>query len=191
MMLRLLFTRHGQSEWQVLRDEANSDGPLTELGRRQADLLGCWLASRIQVEHIYTSPLQRAQQSAQLIAAHLDLPIYPHQGLREASFLTAPELPALPGPLDILDGKEAEGTEAYRTFRSQVAGALRDILDQHPEGTNLIVAHVGTIATAIRLLVGSDAFSLTVSNATLHSLAWTRDRWQLGYVDRRDHLLEL
>lgn len=190
-MLRLLFTRHGQSEWQTLRDEAISDGPITELGQRQADLLGCWLASHVQVNHIYTSPLQRAQQSAQLIAAHLDLPIHLHQDLKEAPFLTASELPALAGPLDILDGKGVEGTEAYRTFRSQVAETLRDILDRHPEGTTLIVAHVGTIATAIRLLLGSDAFSLMVSNATLHSLAWNGDRWQLEYVDRRDHLLDL
>ncbi len=192
-MLRLLLTRHGQSQWQVVGDEAGSDSPLTMLGRRQADNLGRWLASHITVDYIYASPLQRAQQTARVVAAHLGLPVHLNQNLEEAWFFTAPELPAYSTSLDILDGKAVDhtATEAYRAFRSQVAQALRDILAQHCDGTILIVAHVGSIATAIRLLLGSDAFTVRIGNTTLHSLTWSGGQWNLEYIDRRDHLADL
>lgn len=191
-MLRLLLTRHGQSQWQVLGDEAGPDSPLTDLGRRQADRLGRWLAGHAAVDHIYASPLKRAHETAQLVAAHLDLPVHLHEALQEAWFFTAPELPNFPAPLDILNRADNhhQGAEDYRAFRSHVAQALRDILGQHQAGTLLVVAHVGTIATAIRLLVGSDAFTISVGNTTLHSLAWAGARWQVEYIERRDHLAD-
>jgi broad specificity phosphatase PhoE len=193
-MLRLLLTRHGESRWQVLGDEAGSDSPLTDLGRRQADSLGRWLAGHIAVDHIYASPLRRAWETAQRVASHLDLPVHRNDGLKEAPFFVVPELPAYSTPASILEGEQPDpvlGTEAYRAFRSQVAQALREILDLHSEGTILIVAHGGTLGTALRLLLGSDAFSVNVGNTTLHSLTWSGARWHIEYVDRWEHLVAL
>jgi broad specificity phosphatase PhoE len=193
-MLRLLLTRHGESQWQILGDEAGLDSPLTELGQRQADRLGRWLDRHIEVDYIYASPLKRAQETAQLVSAHLDLPVHLNEDLKEGWFFTAPELPSFLAPLHILDRRWADrtqGTEDYRAFRSHVARALRDILSQHHDTTILVVAHVGTIATAIRLLLGSDAFTVNVGNTALHSLTWDGDRWQVEYIDRRDHLRDL
>jgi broad specificity phosphatase PhoE len=186
-MLRLLLTRHGESHWQVLGDEAGPDSPLTELGRRQADSLGRWLAGHIAVDHIYASPLQRARETAQWVALHLDRPVHLNDGLKESPFFVVPELPAYSTSSSILDGERPDprqGTEAYRAFRSQVAQALREILGQHPEGTILIVAHGGTLGTAMRLLLGSDAFTVNVGNTALHSLSWSGGRWHIEYVDR-------
>ena len=180
-MLRLLLTRHGESHWQVLGDEAGPDSPLTELGRRQADSLGRWLAGHIAVDHIYASPLQRARETAQWVAVHLGLPVHLNDYLKEAPFFVMPELPAYSTPLDILSGGQPDpvwGTEAYRAFRSQVAQALGEILGRHPEGTILIVAHGGTLGTALRLLLGSDAFTVNVGNTTLYSLTWSDARWR-------------
>jgi broad specificity phosphatase PhoE len=52
----------------------------------------------------------------------------------------------------------------------------------------LIVAHGGTIETAIRLLLGSDAFTVNMGNTTLHSLTWNDHRWHVEYLDRWEHL---
>jgi broad specificity phosphatase PhoE len=191
MMLRLLLARHGESQWQTQGDEAGFDSPLTELGRRQAKQLGHWLANHCAVDYLYASPLKRAQETAQLVASCLNLPINLNQNLKEAWFATGRELPTFLTPLEILDGRQADsppGTTVYRAFRSHVAQALKDILSQHNDGTILIVAHVGTIATIIRLLLGSDAFSVTIGNTTLHSLNWDGARWQVEYIDRREHL---
>jgi len=42
------------------------DGDLTPLGRKQARLLGNWLAHK-QITHIYTSPFERAKQTANIV----------------------------------------------------------------------------------------------------------------------------
>lgn len=193
-MLRLLLTRHGESQWQVHGDEVGSDSHLTELGRRQADRLGCWLAGHVTVDHIYASPLRRARQTAELVAAYLDLPVHLDENLKEAWFLTTNELPAYSTPSDVLDGRGAgrgPRSEDYRFFRSQVTRALRDILDRHQEGTILVVAHAGTLGTAMRLLLGSDAFSVNVGNTALQGLIWDHARWHVEYIDRWEHLAGL
>jgi broad specificity phosphatase PhoE len=124
----------------------------------------------------------------------LDLPMHLNDGLKEAPFFAVPELPAYSTPSSILDEEQPDprqGTEAYRAFRSQVAQALREILGRHPEGTILIVAHGGTLGTALRLLLGSDAFTVNVGNTTLHSLTWSGARWHIEYMDRWEHLVDL
>lgn len=190
-MLRLLLTRHGESEWQVLGDKVGSDSELTKLGQRQADHLGRWLKSNILVDHIYASPLQRAHQTAQLVAAHLGLSVQVLDDLAEAWFWIAPELPGFLTPLAALDSVPTIGRrrgDNYRMFQSQVTRALRDILSRHPDGTILIVAHGGTVETAIRILLGSDTFTVNMGNTTLHSLTWNSGRWHVEYIDRWEHL---
>jgi probable phosphoglycerate mutase len=190
-MLRLLLTRHGESEWQIRGDRAGHDSKLTNLGLRQAELLGVWLAKNIRVDYIYASPLKRAHETAEVVARHLNLPVTLHEGLTEAWFFVSPELPSYTTPLDILDGDSARRKGAandYRAFRVRVASVLRTILSQHQDGTILIVAHGGTVETVLRLLLGSDAFTANIGNTTLHSLVWFDNRWHIEYVDRWEHL---
>lgn len=193
-MLRLLLARHGESEWQVLGDQAGPNSALTERGRRQAAALGRWLAEHISVDHIYASPLIRAHDTAQAVASHLRLPVRTHDGFQESPFLLQPKLPVLATPLQSVDVAYAEplpGHREYRQFRSQVAQALRDVLSRHDEGTVLIIAHAGTIGTVFRLLLGSDTFTVNVGNTTLHSLTWNGGQWHIEYIDRWDHLRSL
>jgi broad specificity phosphatase PhoE len=192
--LRLLFARHGESQWQVFGDEAGPDSELTELGRRQADRLGRWLAQHIPVDYIYASPLKRAHETAKLVAAHLDLPVTLHDNLKEAWFLTGAALFTFLTPVDILNSESTIGkksSEEYQIFRLQIAQMLQDILAKHADGTILIIAHGGTIETAIRLLLGSDAFTVNMGNTTLHSFTWTGGRWHIEYIDRWEHLREI
>ena len=82
--LRLYFTRHGQSEANVLRIMSDRDLPhgLTELGRRQA----ADLAERLQpvgVRLIYHSTILRAVQTAQILASALKVDMQPAAALRE------------------------------------------------------------------------------------------------------------
>jgi broad specificity phosphatase PhoE len=190
-MIRLLMARHGESEWQVRGAEAGSDSPLTALGRRQAERLGRWLAAKQWVDRIYASPLERARVTAELVAAHVGLPVHFLDDLAEAWFLVASELSVFTSPLSILDGvllPEQEGGEDYLLFRGRVERALREILSAHPEGTTLIVVHGGTIETIFRLLLGSDFFSVNLGNTTLHSLVWYEQRWCIEFVDHWEHL---
>lgn len=81
----LWLIRHGQSEGNVIRDEAerrdapeyllgsrDADVPLSELGRRQADAFGRWLAGQPAEQQpgvVLVSPYLRAAQTADLVLA--------------------------------------------------------------------------------------------------------------------------
>ena len=81
----LWFVRHGQSEGNVIRDDAerrhaehfelgmrDADVPLSDLGRRQASALGRWLAEQpaeVLPDAVLVSPYRRATQTADLVLA--------------------------------------------------------------------------------------------------------------------------
>jgi 2,3-bisphosphoglycerate-dependent phosphoglycerate mutase len=81
----LWLIRHGQSEGNVIRDEAerrdapdyvldcrDADVPLSDLGRRQAEAFGRWLADQPaeqQPQAVLVSPYRRAAETADLVLA--------------------------------------------------------------------------------------------------------------------------
>ena len=82
--MRLTFARHGQSEANVLRIISNRDLPhaLTELGRTQAAQLAERL-SDANITHIYTSPILRARQTAEIVAHTIGCDVEVADELRE------------------------------------------------------------------------------------------------------------
>lgn len=82
--MKLYFTRHGESEANILREFSNRGlkHPLTEKGRLQAFELA-WRLKEIPLERIYTSPVLRAIETAQIVAAELNVEYDIHDGLRE------------------------------------------------------------------------------------------------------------
>ena len=84
-MTRLILVRHGTSEAnaQGRMDEDGSGSPLAERGFREAALVARRLAERRDILAVYTSPLLRAQQTADVIGQELGLPPIVRDGLRE------------------------------------------------------------------------------------------------------------
>ncbi|AFG38779.1 histidine phosphatase family protein [Spirochaeta africana] len=72
--LRVYFIRHGESEGNsqgIL--QGRQDYPLSELGREQCRAAATYLADR-GIEHVLTSPLLRARETADIIASAAGLP---------------------------------------------------------------------------------------------------------------------
>jgi probable phosphoglycerate mutase len=81
----LWLIRHGQSEGNVIRDEAerqdapdfvlnsrDADVPLSDLGRRQAEAFGRWLADQpadVRPDAVLVSPYRRARETADVALA--------------------------------------------------------------------------------------------------------------------------
>ena len=84
--MKFYFVRHGESEANLLREFSNSGfkHPLTEKGIEQAQSLAHSL-SKLRVEQIYSSPIMRAVQTAQLLAKSIPAPIQITEALREWS----------------------------------------------------------------------------------------------------------
>jgi alpha-ribazole phosphatase len=79
----LLLVRHGESEWNRSRQYAGQqDVPLSELGREQARRLGERLKGE-RLTAIYSSPLQRASETAGFIGRSLGLPVLIDPNLKE------------------------------------------------------------------------------------------------------------
>lgn len=159
-MTTLHLIRHGETVWhRENRYAGSSDIALTDRGRAQARALAAWSASA-GLDVVATSDLQRAEQTARVVAdsAGVDLLIEP--ALREvdfgraegmtrpemresfpvelAAFLTAPASSPLPGG-------ELGAVAAARGLR-----AIESIRDDH--GDDAIVAVVAH-TTIIRLLL--------------------------------------
>jgi phosphoserine phosphatase len=82
-MTSLVLIRHGETDWNVEgRYQGQADPPLNQRGFAQALELAESLAS-IGLDLLYTSPLQRAAQTASIVAKRLTIPLHVEPGLME------------------------------------------------------------------------------------------------------------
>lgn len=83
--MSIYFARHGQTDWNVaMRVQGTTDIPLNRHGRNQAEVLADRLQTEgILLQHIYSSPLSRALETAQIVSRRFDIVAEPMQGLQE------------------------------------------------------------------------------------------------------------
>jgi broad specificity phosphatase PhoE len=117
------------------------------------------LARRLQratLAAVYTSPLQRAVETARAVAAAQDLNPVAVADLREIDFGEAEGLPFEELPLELrtaLLERPAEmrfpGGETYGELQQRVTRALDDIVAAHPSETVGVISHAGSIRAAL------------------------------------------
>ena len=156
--MRLLLIRHAESVGnRERRLQGRTDFPLTERGRHQAQELAAAL-SRLPVSAVYSSPIRRAVDTAEAVAARLGLAVDIQAALQEYDFgelsgLTWPEIqerrPELIEQLlsDSPDYPHYPREEGRERFRERVCGALWGIADRHVKDEDVAgVTHAGPIA---------------------------------------------
>jgi len=85
-MLRIYLTRHGETQWNIeKRLQGWKDSELTEKGVNNALKLGERLLN-IEFNSIYTSPSQRAYQTAKYVSLGREISIYTDGNLKELNF---------------------------------------------------------------------------------------------------------
>lgn len=157
------FVRHGQSEGNVLEAEClvMNDTPLTERGITEARTIAKYLKeNKIKVTDIYTSPLGRSHQTAEVIAKELDLPTKVKDGLRERNWGIWGNLP-WDKVSDKLSGMDIEkryafipeNGESWRQMEVRLFSSLEEIAEENSEGENiLIVTHRGCLRAVLPVL---------------------------------------
>ncbi|HXE71681.1 MAG TPA: histidine phosphatase family protein [Candidatus Nitrosotenuis sp.] len=161
MTTRVLLVRHGATT-QASEDRfaGRSDVPLSPEGERQARRLAERLAGR-GLDAVYSSPLQRALRTAEILAAPHSLPVGLEPDLREVDHgrwegLKRSEVEAL-YPQEYRAWEQdpftfaPEGGESGLAVLARALPALRRLVSSHPGQTLLVVSHKATI----RLLLGS------------------------------------
>jgi probable phosphoglycerate mutase len=169
MATQVLFIRHGETDWnRVKRIQGHIDIPLAESGVAQAQQLAQRLAREAQagarLDAIYSSDLQRAQQTAQPAASALGLPLRLTTGLRERSYgvfqghdsreieARFPDAYAVWQTRD--PGFAPEGGESSRAFYHRVVHAVESIVADHPDARIACVAHGGVLDCVYRFANG-------------------------------------
>ena len=83
-MIKFVFVRHGESKSnEAGKFAGSSDIPLSELGKKQAQLVCGYLLENYQVDAIYASPLSRACDTVQGVGDALGLPVQKYEAFRE------------------------------------------------------------------------------------------------------------
>jgi len=156
-MVELLLARHGETDWnRESRFQGHADPPLNELGRQQAAELGKALADE-ELAAVYSSPLHRALETAEVVAAQHGLQAVPVDGLREVDVgswqaLTRGEVERrFPEQfrrwLDY--GRGWDDGETYEEMGERVLAALEALAARHDGELILAVTHGGPIRTAL------------------------------------------
>jgi broad specificity phosphatase PhoE len=194
--MKIYLARHGQSVWQIERGEPDWNTPLSNLGHEQGRLLGQWLGSDaqlnkdngVEVNAIYASPLDRAQDTAAYSAKSLKLPVSTIDTLAEAKFLISPHLPSaeMPGQ----PPAQVSLSDDYLTFKEQARSALNILVAEaeSQNGSILAFAHGALISTLFRIAAGSDTISFWIYNTSLNLIEWKRGRWHFVFLNLWDHL---
>jgi probable phosphoglycerate mutase len=163
-MTRVVLVRHAATAWSGQRYCGTSDPALSREGQADAERLAAELAGIVPAgARIVTSPLARARQTADEIAAGLGtacVEVDPRWreadfGLLEGLTFAQVELrrPELAARLLLPDAAvDWPGGEAHASLAGRVAAALDDIV--RSGGTWIVVTHGGPLRLAVVLAAG-------------------------------------
>jgi broad specificity phosphatase PhoE len=162
------FVRHGQTDWNVERRvQGHADIPLNDNGRAQAAQLQKILQS-IELDHCYSSDLQRAMETARILVENRPLPIHVDPRLRERNFgIWEGKLSSeLAASLE----QERMSVETDEEIIKRVFAFLQDVEKRHPGTSILFVTHGGLMRTILAKQLGISADDIHVENMALLQL---------------------
>jgi 2,3-bisphosphoglycerate-dependent phosphoglycerate mutase len=154
--------RHGESEGNLLGAlQGQADYPLTPAGLEQAHYLASyWKSEGTNFDRIISSPLLRASQTAEIIAAALKVPIEYDPSWKERNFgllqgLSLDEINQRTPPVDFFHPYEPIGGngESQLDLYTRACQALQAIL-RHSAGSYLVVSHGGILNKALYAIMG-------------------------------------
>jgi broad specificity phosphatase PhoE len=164
-MATLILARHGETAWNVEKIfRGRADVDLDEVGIKQAELLGKYL-SDWKLEAIYSSPLKRALDTANIIARYQKVSAHIAEGLIDFDFgewqsLSEQEVKRLyPAVLDEWHNNphkaKMPGGESLEDVTGRAVEVVYDVLSRH-QGNVLLVSHRVVIKVLICYLLGLD-----------------------------------
>jgi probable phosphoglycerate mutase len=187
---RILVARHGEAMYDDPELLSNDGGWLTDLGRKQAAGLGGRLREE-RVAAVYTSRLNRAEQTGAVVGDILGVSASTIEGIQEFAVGTLAGTPAMgqvarevfvawvTGDLDRRWPGAETGTEVVARF----VEAVESLADRHRGETVLVISHGGVMTLAIpntavntRPELALDAF---IPNCAVAELEVDSDGWRL------------
>jgi probable phosphoglycerate mutase len=183
-----LLVRHGQTLATGRRLSGRTPGfHLSETGQRQAEALAGRLAALPRVAAVYSSPLERARETAQPLARARQLVVRVERDLSELDFgaWTGQSLARLRRRPEWRivqhhpSGFRFPGGESFAEMQARVTAALARLVERHPGQTVVAVFHGDPIKAAVAHALGLhlDLFQrLVIAPASVTAIAYHRER---------------
>lgn len=192
MMIGLI--RHGLTDWNRLgKIQGQSDIPLNDEGRQQAELLGeRLLHEEYTWDFLISSKLSRAEETGRIIASKLNIPMLePDPRLNERSFgmvegLTLAERESKWGR----DWHLQElGQEKDPEIQARGLAFMEEMWNLYPDKNMLVISHGGFLAQLYRSLY-KDRYTERIGNLSLTILEKKDLEWVPLLYNCTRHLLE-
>ena len=198
-MQTIFLVRHGETAWNA---EDRMQGQvqhvrLNEKGIRQSKLLANRLAGE-NIDVVYSSPMERALQTAEIISEVHGVSIITHSGLAERTH----------GSVDGMTRKEfrqkhpkvwevynktrelpgIEGAESTKDLEERGFKAFEEIVKGNPGKNILIVAHGGIAKNIIMHLTGMNHTHFSQHNCCLNVIKFDGKEFRVEKIDDISHL---
>jgi len=200
---RLILVRHGETLLnREFRYVGTSDSPLSEHGRLQAEQLAKAL-SGLTFAAVYSSPLQRAYCTAELIAARHAQAVQVLSSLVEGSFgswegMSRAEVLARSSQDEqqLLAWQQdpnlaPPGGESLAMISKRVLTTVEQLAQQHSEQAIVLVSHVGVIKALLCAALGAPLTSsshIFLDPATISVVDWHASYPLLRLLNSHAHL---
>ncbi|MGA9228677.1 MAG: histidine phosphatase family protein [Nitrosotalea sp.] len=180
-MTLFLFLRHGQAKNNVERILAGRTKgfPLTELGSQQAEKIGDFLKP-LSISKIYCSPIERAEQTARIVANKVNLRCDVDERLTEIDMgaftgMHYDEMFEKHGNvfLKFYQGHpvvENNGIETFSNVKKRILDMVDHCTKKHNEETILLVTHMDPIKSIISTILQpspESLYEMIIRNASL------------------------
>ncbi|WP_238527531.1 histidine phosphatase family protein [Candidatus Nitrosarchaeum limnium] len=184
-MIRLgsvIFLRHGQAKNNIERIlTGRTPGvPLTEKGIEQAEKAAKFL-EHMNISAIYSSPIERAKHTAEIVGKHNSLDVIIDDRLIEldmGKFTGVPYdeifsshgnvfMKFYNGELEIAHN----GVETFSEVKKRVLGIVDHVVENHPDQNVVLVTHMDPIKAMLSTIVDltpENLFELIIANASLN-----------------------
>jgi len=178
----VIFLRHGQAKNNIERIlTGRTPGvPLTEKGIEQAEKAAKFL-EHMNISAIYSSPIERAKHTAEIVGKHNSLDVTIDDRLIEldmGKFTGVPYdeifsshgnvfMKFYNGELEIAHN----GVETFSEVKKRVLGIVDHVIENHPDQNVVLVTHMDPIKAMLSTIVDltpENLFELIIANASLN-----------------------
>ncbi len=181
----IVLVRHGQTPTTGVKLPGRAKGlHLSDVGQQQAAAVGERLDAITTINAIYSSPLERARETAMPLAKRRNMPIRIDRGLLECEFgdwtgSDLKDLYKLPEWSTVQrypSGFRFPNGESFSEMQTRIVGALGALRAKHPGETVVCFSHADPIKAAVADALGThlDLFQrITISTCSVTAISYS------------------
>ena len=196
----IIFLRHGQAKNNLERIlTGRTPGiPLTEEGINQAEKAAKFL-EHMNISAIYSSPIERARHTAEIVGKHNSLDVTIDDRLIEldmGKFTGVPYdeifnshgnvfMKFYNGELEIAHN----GVETFSEVKKRILGIVDHVIENHPDQNVVLVTHMDPIKAMLSTVVDltpTNLFELIIANASLNIFREYKHKFSISGLNVMD-----